>query len=292
MQKLHRKQYAEEQDTKALKATRGGELLRWDPLRRHLITCYSFSEHNWLSAGKHVLVIQMTPATVTRALPQTTCHYGYHCDHRGRPEPGIYRLSIERRERAMFTTHSLGFRGEKPLSEVLKSLTIMGYGKGGEIWIYVTCYEGILDGRLYRKILGDGEDPTGLHPLIQWLNFIVLETRSLPGFPGMFTLTSPQRYTVNQWIAVHRRLVYLYENPNVKKLLDDGVYVEKVFPGDVFPAWMSMKPFILTRKLEIPWAMHQTGNARSFDGAKFWTRDWATHWLWVMSWWTLWRVRQ
>lgn len=136
----------------------------------------------------------------------------------------------------MFTTHSVGFRGEKPLSEVLKSPTIMGYGKGGEIWIYVTCYEGILDGRLYRKILGDGEDPTGLHPLIQWLNFIVLETRSLPGFPGMFTLTSPQRYTVNQWIAVHRRLVYLYENPNVKKLLDDGVYVEKVFPGDVFPA--------------------------------------------------------
>ena len=136
----------------------------------------------------------------------------------------------------MSTTHPIRFRGEKPLSEVLKSPTIKGYGKGGEIWICVTCYEGILDGRLYRKIFGDGEDPTGFHPLIQWLNFTVLETRSLSGFPDMFTLTSPQRYTVNLWIGFHRRLVYLYENPNVKKLLDDGVYVEKAFPGDVFPA--------------------------------------------------------
>ena len=100
----------------------------------------------------------------------------------------------------------------------------------------MTCYEGILDGRLYRKLFGDGEDPTGLHPLIQWLNFIVPEIRSLPEFPGMFTLSSPQRHTVYLWVAVHRRLVYLCENPDVKRLLDDGVYAEKAFPSDVSPA--------------------------------------------------------
>lgn len=183
-----------------------------------------------------MLVTQKTPGIVSAALPQTTCHYGIHCDHKGQPEPETYRFSIERREKAMSATHPIGFRGIQNLSTVLRSPTLMGQGKGGEIWICLTCYEGVLDDKLYRKLFGDGTDPAGLHQLIQWLNFIVPETRSLPEFPGTFTLTSPQRHTVYLWVAVHQWVVYLCENPEVKKLLDNGVYVEKAFPSDLFPA--------------------------------------------------------
>ena len=112
----------------------------------------------------------------------------------------------------------------------------MGYGKGGEIWICLTCFEGVLDGRLYRKLFGGGKDPEGPHPLIQWLNYLMPETRSLPECPGMFTLTSPQRHTVYLWIAVHLHVFYICENPNVKKLLDTRIYIEKAFPNDVFLA--------------------------------------------------------
>lgn len=172
-----------------------------------------------------------------RSMPQTTCHYGYQCDHQGRPPSRRYRFNVEFKEVAMSTTYPIEFRGEQSLSVVLKSLTLMGYGKGGEIWICLSCFEGVLDGSLYRRLFGDGTatDPTRLHPLIQWLNYIVPETRSVPAFPGAFTLNSPQRHTVYLWIAVHQRIVYLCENPNVKNLLKDGVYVEKAFPSDVFP---------------------------------------------------------
>ena len=136
----------------------------------------------------------------------------------------------------MSATHPICSKAIRDLSTVLKSPTLMGHGKGGEVWICLTCYEGVLDDRLYRKLFGGGAHSTGLHQLIQWLNFIVPETRLLPGSPGMITLTSSQRHTVYLWIAVHRRLVYLHENPNVKKLLDDGLYIEKAFPSDLFPA--------------------------------------------------------
>lgn len=52
----------------------------------------------------------------------------------------------------------------------------------------------------------------------------------------MMALTSPQRHTVYLWVAVHQWVVYVCENSAVKKLLDDGVYVEKAFPTDLFPA--------------------------------------------------------
>lgn len=35
---------------------------------------------------------------------------------------------------------------------------------------------------------------------------------------------------------MHFWIVYLCENPNVKQLLDDGRYVEKAFPSDLYPA--------------------------------------------------------
>ena len=182
-----------------------------------------------------MLVTQKMPDVVGEALPQTTCHYDFHCDHRGRPKPGTYRFSVERREKAMSVTHPIGFRGEQCLSEVLKSPTLMGYGKRGEIWICLTCYEGVLDDKLHRKVFG-GTEPTGLHQLIQWMNFIMPEIRSVPGFPGILTLTSPQRHTVYLWVAVHQRIVYLSEDPDVQKLLDDGVSPEKAYPSDLFPA--------------------------------------------------------
>ena len=100
----------------------------------------------------------------------------------------------------------------------------------------VTCYEGLLDGRLYRIAHGDGIERPKLPRLIEWLHFIVPEIRSLPGSPDVLTLSSPQRHTVYLWVAVHHWVVYLCENPSVKQLLDDGVYVEKAFPRDLFPA--------------------------------------------------------
>ena len=136
----------------------------------------------------------------------------------------------------MSATHPIGYRGVENLSTVRRSPSLMGHGKGGEIWICLTCYEGLLDDKLYRNVFGDGEDPAGLHQLIEWLNFIMPEIRSLPGFPGMITLTSSETHTIYLWVAVHRWVVYLCENPNVKKLLDDGVYVEKAFASDLFPA--------------------------------------------------------
>lgn len=136
----------------------------------------------------------------------------------------------------MSATHPIGYRSIEKLSTVLRSRTLMGHGKGGEVWICVTCFEGVLDDKLYRSLLGDKTPPPSLHQLIQWLNFIVPETRSLPGFPGLITLTSPQRHTVQLWVAVHRWIVYLCENPTVKKLLNGGVYVGKAFPSDLFPA--------------------------------------------------------
>lgn len=112
----------------------------------------------------------------------------------------------------------------------------MGHGKEGELWICLTCYEGVLDDKLYQKLFGGGKEQAGPPRLIEWVNFIVPEVRSLPEFPGSFTLSSPQRHTVFLWVAVHRWLVYLCEHPKVKNLLDDGVYVEKAFPSDLFPA--------------------------------------------------------
>lgn len=82
----------------------------------------------------------------------------------------------------------------------------MGHGKGGEVWICLTCYEGVLDDKLYQNVFGGGSKQTGPPILIEWLNVIVPETRSLPEFPGAFTLTFPQRHTVFLWVAVHRYL--------------------------------------------------------------------------------------
>ena len=183
-----------------------------------------------------MLVTQKTPGIVTRALPQTTCYLGINCDHKGQPEPGTYRFSLEPRGKAMSATHPIGYKGVENLSTVRRSPSLMGHGKGGEIWICLTCYEGLLDDKLYRYVFGDGKDPAGLHQLIEWLNFIMPEIRSLPGFPGMITLTSSETHTIYLWVAVHRWVVYLCENPDVKKLLDDGIYVEKAFASDLYPA--------------------------------------------------------
>ena len=47
------------------------------------------------------------------------------------------------------------------------------------------------------------------------------------------------------WVAVYLWFVYLCENLDVKKLLDDGVYVEKAFPRDLFPALNSSEALYL-----------------------------------------------
>lgn len=183
-----------------------------------------------------MLVVQKTPRVVTYALPQTTCHYDNLCDHKGLPKPGTYRFSLEREENVLSTTRPLGIKGVQSLSVVRRSPTLMGHGKGGEVWICLTCYEGVLNDKLYQNLFGGGLKQTGPPILIEWLNVIVPETRPLLDFPDAFTLTSPQRHTVYLWVAVHRWLVYLCEHQNVKRLLDDGVYVEKAFPSDLFPA--------------------------------------------------------
>lgn len=183
-----------------------------------------------------MLVTQKTPGIVTRALLQTTCYLGINCGHKGHEEPGTYRFSLEPRGKALSAIHPIGYRGVETLSTVRRSPSLMGHGKGGDIWICLTCYEGLLDDKRYRNVFGDGKDPAGLHQLIEWLNFIMPEIRSLPGFPGMVSLTSSETHTIYLCVAVHRWVVYLSENPDVKKLLDDGVYVEKVLAKDLFPA--------------------------------------------------------
>ena len=68
----------------------------------------------------------------------------------------------------MLVTNANGFKGEEPLGKTLRSPTLMGYGKGGEIWICVSCYEGVLDDKLYKRLLGNETEQAGPHPLIQW----------------------------------------------------------------------------------------------------------------------------
>lgn len=96
-----------------------------------------------------------------------------------------------------------------------------------------------------QTLLASGDRLARLHQQIEWLNFSVPGTRSLPGFPGIITLTSPQRHTVYLWVAVHLWVFHPCENLDVKKLLDDGVYVEKAFPRDLFPALNSSEALYL-----------------------------------------------
>ena len=117
-----------------------------------------------------MLVTQKTPGIVARALPQTTCYLGINCDHKGQPELGTYRFSLEPRGKAMSATRPIGYRGVVNLSTFRRSPSLMGCGKGGEIWICLTCYEGLLDDKLYRNVFGDEKGPAGLHQLIERLN--------------------------------------------------------------------------------------------------------------------------
>lgn len=143
----------------------------------------------------------------------------------------------------MSTAYPIESQGIRSLSKVLQSPTLMGQGKGGEEWMCITCYEGLLDNRLYS--IHKVERPK-LPRLLTWLDYIVPEIRSLPNFPSMITLTSPQRHTVYLWIAVHRWIVYLCKNPKVKEELDKEVYVEKAFRGSgLFPALNSGKALYL-----------------------------------------------
>ncbi|CAD6581328.1 MAG: hypothetical protein ASARMPRED_000584 [Alectoria sarmentosa] len=180
--------------------------------------------------GTHMLVTQKTPGIVARALPQTTCYLGINCDHKGQPELGTYRFSLEPRGKAMSATRPIGYRGVVNLSTFRRSPSLMGCGKGGEIWICLTCYEGLLDDKLYRNVFGDEkvneqrlrrclknivdtwqrEDPQAVflpgQPIFEIAYWILGDQRVIPNRAGKFTLRSFKIYGIELWKA--RRLWY------------------------------------------------------------------------------------
>lgn len=171
--------------------------------------------------------------------PPTTCYCDHLCDHKGQPGPGVYRFSLEPVQYALDATRPIGYRGLDTLKRVLASPAynrMTGYGLGGEVWLCLTCAEGIWDNKFWREVCGDTKAPNAVHELIQISECIVPEIRSIPGLPGRFNLTSPQRHTLELWIAVHRRAVFVCDPANsaAKKLLDEGADVREVFPSEFF----------------------------------------------------------
>ena len=170
--------------------------------------------------------------------PPTTCFIDRLCQSTRRAafSPGSYRLSME--PVASLTANTIGHRALAPFRSAISDPDSVGRGADGQTWLCLKDLELIYEGYFERLSGHVNRSLTPLHTFPHIVESLHPETRSIPSLPGVLTLSSPQRHTMYLWIGVHRWILYLADpvNAAVKKLLEDGVYAEKGFPKDQFPA--------------------------------------------------------
>ena len=182
--------------------------------------------------------MQVVPQEKKKA-PPTTCYFDRLCQSARHAVfiPGSYRLSLEPRESLKAST--AGYQALSPFTNALSDPETIGRGAEGQIWMCLVDLELLYEGHLERLAGAHNRPLTALHTFTCIIESLYPETRSIPSLPAVLTLSSLQRHTVYLWVGVHRWILYLGDpvNAGVKKLLEEGVYAEKAFPKDLFPAF-------------------------------------------------------
>ena len=198
---------------------------RWTLTAEHSIRVQSQKIASWILDGNHlfqfrssgslnwedgnICLLQKIPVYNHDQILDTTCML-MEC-----PNPNkiflqdSFRVSFEKPEQRDPETNSLGYEAAYSLFEACRSsrhpdLSKRGIGAAGERWICLSCLEMIT--KEADEVLFPGPDFPELpwHSIRSLAEFILADVRSIPAFPGRFTLSSPYHFGLEKWKAVHR----------------------------------------------------------------------------------------
>ena len=120
-----------------------------------------------------------------------------------------FRISIEKPENRDHRTNTLRYKPAYPIQEVCESsrrpdASKRGIGATGERWICLGCLESVA--KEADQVLFPRPDFPELpwHSIRSLAEYIFADLRSIPDFPGKFTLSSPYHYGLEKWKVAHR----------------------------------------------------------------------------------------
>jgi len=175
----------------------------------------------------------------TAGLSHTTCRH-FECPQpKSTMQPFTFRLSLEKASKCNPGSNILGHQAIASLSAVLQSAHSpcngkRGLGARGEEWWCLRCVEALFVEVRRRWLLAHPNSPIPTrHPFHQFANWIIADLRSIPTYPGKYTLILPYIYALEKWKAVT-----LYDDWKKQKQpaqfeinAPARVVVEKIFLG-------------------------------------------------------------